>query len=258
ADTVDALAAFLKLPAAWGLMQAADSDFQKDQRTELFRDQLGDALGLLSGGPVEGIKTTAEMWSGQDLFIGGDLSDVDRNWVDSVTRLTDVVIPALGKLDRELEYSGTYESLGVLQDPERPDRNQGRLRLLNTLLGMTVTKDLNDPDQITRNMNGLSYELGSSLDELKGDLELAGTPALRIEDFLEMGDSYRQNQAFEFLLYNTIAGEPLTTEQKAELQRFVPKAILEMAGVNQSDSERSEWSVQDKENKIRSITTALQ
>ncbi|MCP5060490.1 MAG: hypothetical protein GY937_27650, partial [bacterium] len=38
ADTVDALAAFLKLPAAWGLMQAADSDFQKDQRTELFRD----------------------------------------------------------------------------------------------------------------------------------------------------------------------------------------------------------------------------
>lgn len=258
ADVVDNLTAILKIPPALVLQHTADGEFEREQRGDQFRDQIGDALSLFSGGPVEGVKTLFEFGTGEDLFTGGSLSDIDRNWMDSLFRFTDAVVPVLGKIDREAEYLGGYEALGILQDEDRPDRNQGLIRLMNFFLGLTVLPNLSDQDQITRNLNSLSYELNQSLSDIEQDLEDSGIEPMQFEDLQKAGDAYYHDKAYEFLLYNTLEGTPLTAEQRQELNRMAPAEVLEAAGVNVPDAERAAWDLQEKARRIREFSTVLQ
>lgn len=259
AETVDSLAAAIKMPAAFLHMMAADTEFEQEERGEAFRDQMGSGLSLLSGGPVEGVKTIMEFSTGKDLFTGGDLSDVDRNYLDTLFRISDVLVPALSKVDREAEKLGVYRSLGVLQDEDQGgDRAEGPIRLMNTLLGLSLQTGLSDPGQIDRNMRSLSWELDKSLEEVRFELEDAGIEVPDFRELQESGDVFYRNRAFEFLLYRTLDGEPLTDEERVELNRIAPAEVLEAAGINVPEKERSEWDVRERARRVREIVSVLE
>ncbi len=255
-ETIDGLAALLKLPPSFLLKLSAGSEYEAEQREEGFQDKLGQALGMLSGGPVEGVKTSFEFATGRDLFTGGSLKDVDRNWVDTMARLADVLIPAFSKIDREAEYNGIYRRLGVLQDEDRPDR-AGELRLLNTLLGITVREGISDPDQITRNMNALSYDLSRGLQEAEIQLEEDGITVPTFDEFLEAGGYYNRDEAMEMLIYDTLE-DALTPEERERLQRMIPKNVRDAAGVDVPERQRAEWDALERARRVREIMTALE
>lgn len=249
-DTLETLGTTLKLPATTIDFISGGTD------GDSMRSELREAMQLLSGGPVEGVKTAFEFTSGVDTFTGAKLDDIDKTWLDTLFRLTDSVAPVGGKLDRELEYTGAYDQLDILQDEEGNDRSQGGLRLMNSILGMTTLSGIDDPDRIQANMRSLSFELHDALDAARDELPDGTVP--KWDDLIDAGQASQRNEAMEYLLYSTVAGEPLTDEQRTHIERLVSKSVLEAYGYDVPDAERAEWDAETKANRVREQITAMQ
>jgi len=260
AEVIDSLASALKSPFAFAYQQGGDRDsLEFAQRSEIYREQLSNALALLSGGPVESVKTFAEQATQEDLFIGGSLADIDKDWLDGYLRLVDMFIPAATKVKREVEYSDDYynallNKYGGRTPPD--DEVLESARLLNTLLGFTAVTGMSDPDQITRNMNSLTYELSESLGETQRRLGSDVVPS--IDDLMKAGEAYTENRAVEYLIYNTLDGEPLSAEERQDLMGMVPNTVLEAYGINVPGGERAEFDEKEKARRIQEIMSALQ
>lgn len=249
-DTLDAATAVLKIPAATALYISGAEGSE-----ETMRDQLRHSLQLLSGGPVEGVRVLAEMTTGIDTFSGASFDDLDSTYLDKLFRLTDAIAPIGGKLDRELEYLGAYDALDVFQDEEGNDRNQGSLRLMNTLLGMTVVSGLDDDEQIRRNMAGLTHDLYEVLDQARDELGDDAVPSM--SDLVDMGQVSAKNRAMQILMYRTVSGEPYSEEEIEALKRLAPASVLKAAGIDVEEKERAEWSEAEKVARVREQMTAI-
>jgi len=257
-EVLSGIGGLIKAPATLVYQATRGTEFEQREANESFRDQIGLGLGLLSGGPVEAIKTTGEFATGRDLFTGGKLTDVDRNWLDTLTRITDTVMPVLSKVDREAEAVGGYEALGIFQEEGEERRNQGPVRLLNLLFGLTTLPDINDPAQIERNMVSMTFEMKEAVKEMQRLAEEDGVEFPSVDELLDVGDGYRRNEAFNFLIYNVASGEEPTDKQREYLRSQIPRDLLAEIGIDAPASEKAEWSAADKRQKIEKVRTLLQ
>ena len=169
-------------------------------------DQFGQALGLMSGGPVAFIDFLYGGRFGADPFSRRPLeNDGMSEWI----RRASTVIPAFAKLDREIDkvQEGGFES-----------------RYGNWIFGMQQY-DI-DEDQQGRALSGLKHELFDAISEA----EAAGVAIPSVDELREAGDIANVNRVLQALVLTRDAeGSPAGREddvQKA-LDSIIGREALE-------------------------------
>lgn len=251
-ETVGAANSFLKIPPRILEVARAGSQAERERAQDSLQEDLRNGLTLLSGGPVEGVRTAAELATGVDTFTGQPLSYADENWIETMTRLTDTVVPAGSKLNRVA--GGYYDAY------QNQDGAAFNARLLNDLAGLSVLADIDDPERVESNMRGMSYEMYDALNEARKALEGTGIEVPSMNDLIEAGKVNARNDALDYLMYSAVSGKPLTAEQRSRLERFVPNSVLESMGYTPGaeGAGTDDMTPEERAMRVREMMTAMQ
>ena len=221
-ETGNSISAFVSIPAAaMDIYSTDDEEDRKDSWYDL-KQRVRQALQLTSGGPVEGIKTIAELATEIDMYTGASLSNKDETWRDMLFRLTDTVAPIGGKAD------AFYEDIGNLAD----GGHDQRLILANLFMGLS-TLDMTDPEKAQENLEAMLSSAKYAMYEARDDYtEATGEEVMTIEDLEKAGKIDYRNRVWDTMIQASFDPEwdwnNLTKKQWDSLTVGMPDDFLEL------------------------------